>query len=75
MTEQKRIGPITYSMHRMLRNIADGKDAKHGIRGGSARGGADGTLQALYRRGLADWDPELLVHITDKGRAVLEAGS
>jgi hypothetical protein len=61
---------LTASMRRMLRNLRDHGDPLHHCRTQADHGGADGTLRALVRRGLAEWTP-LGVVITEAGRAAI----
>lgn len=60
---------LSPTMYRMLENAAACCDLKHGLRGRSEHGGANGTIYALLRRGLI-----ISRHggITDAGRVALE---
>jgi hypothetical protein len=61
---------LSPAMIAMLKSLAQGKPYDHHLSGMSARGGADGTLHSLSRRGLVEFDHGW--KITDEGSAALE---
>ena len=58
--------PLSGPMIRVLRNLRNGKRASHHCTKQADYGGLQGTLRALIKLGLLDWDHNL----TPKGAAV-----